>query len=289
MIAVALSGGGERAVAWEVGVLAGLAEGGIDLRAAPAIVGTSAGALVAARLAAGIDPRADAARLAAGAPRRADGGRWAAGAAAFAALASAWESSGVTTRQRRRALGRLALERSPGGEEAFVARIAARLPAGGWPRALRVVAIDVARGERIVFDAAAAASLDRAIAASRAVPTLLPPVTVGGRSYVDGALGSATNADVLDDVAAPQAIVIAPFPDDPAAAGPERLWLAALHAEVAWLEAAGRRVTVVHARREDLAAMGPDPMSSATAHLAVAAGAGRGRALATRMRMPRAA
>jgi NTE family protein len=69
-----LSAGGERVVAWQVGVLAGLADAGLDPRRATRIVGTSAGALVAARLAGGIDPRADAARLSAGG--RASTARW---------------------------------------------------------------------------------------------------------------------------------------------------------------------------------------------------------------------
>jgi len=58
--AVVLAGGGERVVAWEIGVLAGFADAGLDLRGAVRIVGTSAGALVAARLAAGEDPRDEA-------------------------------------------------------------------------------------------------------------------------------------------------------------------------------------------------------------------------------------
>jgi NTE family protein len=293
MIAVALAGGGERAIAWELGVLAGLADCGVDLREAVAVVGTSAGALVAARLAAGVDPRVDADRIAArnGADRIARAQRRATldGAAAFDALARAWESGGTSTHERRRALGRIALERSPGGEEAHVAAVAGRLESGGWPPALRVVAVDAERGERMVFDAAAAVALERAVAASRAVPVLLPPITVGGRRCIDGALGSATNADVLAAVAASRVFVIAPFSADPPPTGPERLWLLALRDEVVALEAAGRRVTVVHASDADLAAMGPDPLSSATAPLAVDAGRTRGRALADQIRPSRAA
>jgi NTE family protein len=286
MIALALSGGGERAVAWEIGVLAGLADGGMDMREAVAVVGTSAGALVAARLAAGVDPRLDADRIA-----TAPTGRRATidGAAAFEALASMWESSGTSTHERRRALGRIALERSTAGEEPHVAAVAHRLAAGGWPSALRVVAVDAERGKRVVFDAAAGVALERAVAASRAVPVLLPPITVGGRRCIDGALGSATNADVLAGVAAPRVFVIAPFSAEPAPAGPERLWLTALRDEVVALEAAGRRVTVVHASPADLTAMGPDPLSGATAPLAVAAGRLRGRTLADQMRPSRAA
>ena len=283
-LAVVLAGGGERAIAWEVGVLAGLADGGVDLRDAPAVVGTSAGALVAARLAAGADPRADADRIIAAAPARVTLGSALDGATAFEALARAWETGGGSTVERRRALGRLALEHSPGGEDAHVAAIARRLPGGGWPPALRVVAIDAEDGERIVLDAAAGVRPGRAVAASRAVPVLLPPITVAGRRCIDGAVGSATNADVLAGSAAACVIVITPVPADPPSGGPERLWLAALREEVATLEATGHHVTIAQASPPELVAMGPDPLSAATGHLAVATGRDRGRALALQIR-----
>jgi NTE family protein len=38
--------------------------------------------------------------------------------------------------------------------------------------------------------------LDRAVASSCAVPGLYPPVTIGGRRYMDGGVGSATNANL---------------------------------------------------------------------------------------------
>src|SRR5262245_37507668 len=62
MTTIVLSGGGERVVAWHLGVLAGLAAAGRDLRRA-AFIGTSAGAHIAARVAAGLDPCADALAL----------------------------------------------------------------------------------------------------------------------------------------------------------------------------------------------------------------------------------
>jgi len=272
MIAVVLSGGGERVVAWQVGVLAGLADGGLDLREATTTVGTSAGALVAARLAAGIDPRADASEIT---PRPPLGG-----AGTFDVLAGAWRAAGATTTERRRAFGRIALRRPPGGEDAFVARVVRRLPGPAWPDALRVVAIDAERGERVVFDRATGVAPARAIAASRAIPTLFPPVTVGGRRFIDGALGSATNADLLAGTDASVVLVIAALPAERAERGPEREWEEALDDEVGTLEAAGQHVVVVHPQPAERAAMGEDPMSAATADLAVAAGRRRGRSLA---------
>jgi len=275
--AVALAGGGERVVAWEVGVLAGLADGGLDAREAEVVLGTSAGALVAARAAAGIDPREDAGRVRASRHSTAD----------FAALAAAWEAAGSTTAERRRAFGRLAFERSPGGEEAAVAGVASRLPGDAWPPSLRVAAVHARTGARVVFDAGSRVPLARAVAASRAVPGLRSPVEIAGRPYIDGALGSATNADALAGAASLIVIVAALSVD--AADGLDRLWLAALDDEVERLERAGHAVVVVPASREDREAMGPDPMSGATAPMAVAAGRERGRAVAAQIRPRRAA
>ena len=54
--ALVLGGGGPVGIAWESGVLAGLAECGVDLSQADFICGTSAGSFVGARLALGHSP-----------------------------------------------------------------------------------------------------------------------------------------------------------------------------------------------------------------------------------------
>jgi len=51
--ALVLSGGGPVGIAWEAGLLAGLAEGGVDLATADYILGTSAGSFVGSQLAMG--------------------------------------------------------------------------------------------------------------------------------------------------------------------------------------------------------------------------------------------
>ena len=53
--AVVLGGGGTVGIAWETGLVAGLAAGGIDLCLADLVVGTSAGSIVGTRIAAGKD------------------------------------------------------------------------------------------------------------------------------------------------------------------------------------------------------------------------------------------
>ena len=54
--ALVLGGGGPVGRAWQMGIAAGLQAEGVDLREADLIVGTSAGAVVGARLALGLDP-----------------------------------------------------------------------------------------------------------------------------------------------------------------------------------------------------------------------------------------
>src|SRR5207248_5664894 len=58
MRALVLSGGGPLAVAWESGLVAGLAAGGVAVAQADVTIGTSAGAIVGAQLASGSDPAA---------------------------------------------------------------------------------------------------------------------------------------------------------------------------------------------------------------------------------------
>lgn len=54
--ALVLGGSGNVGVAWEIAVLAGLFEGGVDVRSADLVIGTSAGSVVGAIMAHGRDP-----------------------------------------------------------------------------------------------------------------------------------------------------------------------------------------------------------------------------------------
>jgi NTE family protein len=83
-------------------------------------------------------------------------------------------------------------------EQPFIARIASLLPAADrWPqRRFLVTAVDAESGEPISWHRSSGVRLDRAVAASCAVPAVYPPVTIGGRRYMDGGIRSATNADL---------------------------------------------------------------------------------------------
>ena len=234
MTDIVLSGGGERVIAWHLGVLAGLAAG--DRRAA-SVIGTSAGAFVAARLAAGIDPRVDALAVRPAPPPP----------AAFERLAKLWGALDGADDERRRRIGAVALNHT-GDPEPLVAAIRRRLGTTVFPPTLHVVAVDAVSGERVTFGAADGVPLERAVAASRAIPGLVPPIPIAGRSYIDGAVGSSTNADLAT---AGTVIVVSGIGDRPEPRTPEPLWAAALEREIAALEASGRRVIVVRPGRDD--------------------------------------
>ncbi len=90
----------------------------------------------------------------------------------------------------------------------------------------------------------------------------------------DGAIGSATNADVAlgRPEAVERAVVIAALPLDPGHARLAELWNDALRAELWELDAAGVETYIVRASPADLDVMGPDMMSGGGAPLAVRAG-----------------
>jgi len=267
--AIVLAGGGERAVAWELGVLVGLSRAGIDASSAQRLIGTSAGAYVATLAAAGADLR-----LPADGKRR-HGARSDARAHAVDQAVAAWnEAARGGLVEARRRLGALALAADTPAEEDFLAATAERLPAGDWPDRLVLTAVDAGRGDRVAFRAGDGVPLAAALAASRAVPGVMPPITIAGRRYIDGAVGSATNADLAAGTA--WAIVITPTPAHPPPNTLFGLWHAALEYEAHQLEAAGTRVSVVRAGHADQAAMGPDLMSGARRHEAFAAGERRG-------------
>lgn len=225
-LALVLAGGGERAIAWERGVLAGL-----ELPEPDLVIGTSAGSYVASgRLVAAAD---------------------------FAAALEVWLSA--APEERRRSVGALALT----VEES-------------WPAALRLVAVEAHGGERVVFGPGDGVPVRTAVAASRAIPGLLPPVAIGDGRYMDGAVGSATNADVA--AGADRVVIVTPNPEAPANTL-FSIWQEALEEEIEALERAGSDVLLVQAGPEDQAAMGPDFMSAERAGEAFAAGQSRGRLL----------
>jgi NTE family protein len=228
--AIVLAGGGERVIPRHIRALARL---GCDPLAAEAVIGTSAGAFVAARLTTGLPLTAPPLR-----PGQPDA------PAAFARLAALWSALDGSVTDRRRHFGALAL-RGTGDPDDLVARVGAHVPDAPWPAALWIVAIDAESGERVELTRASRVPLARAVAASRAIPTVDPPVPVAGLRCIDGAIGSATNADVALCTGAQTIFISSGLSDPPTPGTPEPLWAQALAREVEALEAAGREVVVL--------------------------------------------
>ncbi|MEJ3747923.1 patatin-like phospholipase family protein [Actinomycetes bacterium KLBMP 9797] len=230
--ALVLGGGGVTGVAWELGVLAGLADAGIDLRAADLFVGTSAGSAVAAQVTSGVALEELYERQLAGAGNEI-AAKLGLGTVARFGWAMLSTRDGVAFRRR---VGRMALAARtiPVAERRAV--IASRLPSHDWPDLrLLVTAVDADSGEFVVFDRDAGVSLVDAVTASSAVPGVWAPVPIGGRRYIDGGMRSIANADLAEG--SDRVVVVAPIARG---GGP----MPRLSAQVAALRRAARVVTV---------------------------------------------
>ncbi|HZT66691.1 MAG TPA: patatin-like phospholipase family protein [Acidimicrobiales bacterium] len=188
--ALVLSGGGPVGIAWETGIVTGLADAGVDLADADLIVGTSAGAAVGAQMAIGLDLTEQLSRF----HRPASGSAGPAAGAGLAKLIELMTEPG-DPEERRRRIGRYALEADTAPEAAFVASFE-HLRAKRWPARFRCTAADAESGEFAVWEGQPGVDLDRAVASSCAVPGIFPPITINGRRYIDGGMRSLTNADL---------------------------------------------------------------------------------------------
>jgi NTE family protein len=260
--ALVLGGGGITGIAWEIGLLLGLREAGVDLTDADTVIGTSAGSVVGAQLTSGTSLEdMYAAQLAD------PSGEIAAALGKltllrFAALMLS-PGSGATKRRRLghasvRAAGRAGAV--PAEERIRVIRD--RLPSTTWPdRDLRVTTVDADSGAFVVLDRAGDADLVHAVAASCAVPLVWPPVTIGGHRYVDGGARSGSNADVARG--ADRVVVLAPLPRS----------LSRHHSIRAQLERTGASATaVVSPDAASLAAIGKNVLDPAQRQASARAG-----------------
>src|SRR4029077_19401592 len=94
---------------------------------------------------------------------------------------------------------------SPGG-----AVIGQGLARSEWPeQRLVITAVDAESGEPRAFDRDSGGGLIDAVAASCARPLVWPPITIGGRRYIDGGVRSATNADLA--AGCDRVVVLAPI------------------------------------------------------------------------------
>jgi NTE family protein len=269
--ALVFGGGGVAGIAWITGLLAGLADAGQDVTQADLLVGTSAGATVAAQLGGGlsldelylrqVEPALQSAEISADLDLESL-------AVEFAAVLN----DATTVPEIRRAMGRYALDAATVSELERRAVIESRLPSHDWPaRTLRIVAVDAETGEPRVFDNESGVSLVDAVTASCAVPGVWPPATINGRRYVDGGVRSGENADYA--TGATRILVVVPLGD--AALFPTDKTLSQAVDE---LRAQGAEVAIIAPDEASRAAIGPNPLDPATRRPSAEAGRAQGRA-----------
>ncbi|MCT2585486.1 patatin-like phospholipase family protein [Actinophytocola gossypii] len=269
--ALVLGGGGITGIAWEWGILAGLARAGVDLGSADLVVGTSAGSVVGAQVAAGLD--ADERYAAQLEP---PDGEVAAAMGPAVLLRYGLAMAGPRTPKAVRArIGRMALRANTVPEAERVAVIESRLPVRDWPeRALLITAVDAESGEFRAFDRDSGAPLVRAVAASCAVPGVWPPVTIDGRRYVDGGMRSGSNADLAAGY--DRVVVLSPLPRGIGHMTPAATQVEAL--------AARSRVELVSPDRAALAAIGRNVLDPAKRAAAARAGLAQADSVLARIR-----
>ncbi len=272
-VGLVLGGGGVRGAAWLMGALHGLvAETGWDPATADLVIGTSAGAVVAALTTAGARPWDSLA------PERQD------------LLRSLHRAASFRPELSPRSLGPGSLElaligwRSLPGEwikivagmapqgvmsTRPIADLIAHYVPGGWPeQALWVVATDYRTGRRVAFGrpGGPAAELPQAVAASCAIPGFYRPVGAGGRLYVDGGVSSAANLDLAAEEALDLVVCLNPLSSPPDGAnGPVSRVRAILHEQLVpqmhAVERSGSRLVVIEPSAASIRLIGINPMS----------------------------
>jgi NTE family protein len=268
--ALVLAGGGLAGIAWETGVLRGIADESIGVAQAlldsDVLVGTSAGSAVAVQIGSGLTLDDLFARQVQESSVEIDPGVSVDSITDL--FLAAVSDPNTTVPQKMQRIGAVALATETVAEPVRRNIIAHRLPIHDWPdRVLRVTAIDIATGELVVLDRDSGVDLVDAVAASCAVPGAWPPVAIGDRRYIDGGTVSTINLDVAGDC--DLAVVLVPggalapsgFGDGPAAE------IAAFRGE-----ALG-----VFADHESLAAFGSNPLDPRCRVASAVAGRAQGR------------
>jgi pimeloyl-ACP methyl ester carboxylesterase/predicted acylesterase/phospholipase RssA len=290
-IGLVLGAGGATGHAFHIGALTALQEAtGWDPRTADVIVGTSAGAVIAALLRGGMSPRDLAARALGetlseegeriagilGRPEPAPAGEPLAWSDLLAAADPAYLKRAVWRPWETR-IGALVAAAIPAGRistDHLVGGIG-RLFADWWPdRSLWINAVRLGDGQRVTFgrDGAPAASVAAAVAASCAIPGYYRPVEIDGVRYVDGGAHSPTNADLLAGEGLDLVLVSSPMSAGfdvfrPTADGPMRgVCRLMLRREMARVRATGTSIVALEPGKAERALMGVNALDGQRRH-----------------------
>jgi NTE family protein len=155
-----------------------------------------------------------------------------------------------------------------------------RVVPSGWVDhpATWIMACDYRTGRRVAFGRPGrpVAHLADAVAASCAIPGFYAPVAIGGREYVDGGIYSTSNLDVVRDEGLDLVVCLNPTsslhpthawnPVERVAEVARRASGRRLGSEARKLRDAGSAVVLIQPLEEDLETMGPNLMSSRRRH-----------------------
>jgi NTE family protein len=271
--ALVLAGGGVAGIAWELGVLIGIRDARPEIAAqilddSTLLIGTSAGAAVAAQLAGGT-PLDDlyARQLSEQHSEISADINLAEMGALFASVAASASSS----EDRRRRWGALAMSADTPPLADRRASVDARLPVKEWTnRALLITTVDAETGELLVIDRASGINLVDAVTASCAIPGIWPVVEINGHKYMDGGMRTISNADLAAG-SDPVVILVPSLQVSP-------LGQAITDEEL--LALAPARVSVVYADDASIAAFGPNPLDPSVRGAAAEAGRAVGQSVA---------
>lgn len=203
--ALVLGGGGITGIAWETGLLAGLAEAGLDLTTADRVVGTSAGSIVGAQVTSDIGLEELYRRQLLSPAELGDTAPLAKiGPSVAVRFATSLLRSRGDVERFGRILGTQAVALAARGKTPTVAeryqQVDQRIHGLTWnDRDLVVTAVDAATGELAVLGPRGPfpeVSLEDAVNASCAVPCVYPPIPIGDRVLIDGGVRSGANADL---------------------------------------------------------------------------------------------
>jgi NTE family protein len=294
-VALVLGGGGAAGNAWEIGVIAGLAEAGLDMiETADLVIGTSAGATAAAQVRSGL-PAAELLASVLSPPMQPVGqNRERPPSLPMATVFERMRAIGAAATSAadlQRAMGAFGLESDStleAGAGQRRATVAARLPRPEWPdRPMIIVAVDAHTGEVAAFDRDSGVDLVDAVTASTAAPGLVPTVSINGARYIDGGMRSTENADLASGYA--HVVVLSPLggrsgtPPEGQFEGLRRFPGTDLASQVEALRKQGSDVAVITPDADSRAAMGTNNMDPATRIPAARAGFAQGRQEASRV------
>jgi NTE family protein len=296
-LALVLGGGGAAGNAWMIGIVAGLAEAGVDLtEIADLVIGTSAGANAAAQVRSGIPPAELLAATLAPPPIQPAGqARPPAPARPMEAVFEQMRSisaAASTQPELQRAMAAYGIESDaafgPEIREQRRALVGRRLPSRDWPeRPMRIVAVNAETGEVATFDRNSGVELVDAATAAISLPGAGPTHEINGTRYISGGVRSVDNADLASGYRT--VIVLSPFsgrtgPPQPGQfEGLRRPPGADLASEVEALRQAGSHVEVITPDTESRAAMGTNQMDLATRIPSARAGHAQGKLEAVRL------